>query len=156
MLDSNLITAFIVASGAGVNIILGMIRDKRLATLAKAQHEWENSDRQEKSNLVMGAIRENTAISTHAVTVGQQVDQKLAVLDVKIDAAAAARPNSEAILAKMMTAGEAVAPAEIAQVLDEMRVNMATLESYAHNSVHRINNVLAIMQAAAELHHPST
>lgn len=164
-------TIVVVGIGAAVQLIQKILSDRSKATALKVQHDWDAEDREAKNQAVLGAIEarageiradvaDNTKISTEAVEVNNHVHEKLAAIEEKV---AAVLPSTATILANMLKVNSAVwgiegafvSPADVGRVLVEMRQQLTDLEKYAHDSVHRLNNIIAAMQAKeriAELH----
>jgi hypothetical protein len=93
------------------------------------------------------AIAENTKVSVDAFEVGNNVNQKLLAMDAKL---AVAIPETAAILTEMMQSGSQVSQADIARVLVAIQRKAMADEKYMHDSVHAINNLIAVMQADAK------
>jgi hypothetical protein len=125
-------------------------RDRQKAKVdfrdAQRRHQWDMEDRAARNLQVLGAIADNTEVSNKAFAVANNVNQKLLSMDAKL---AVAIPDTAAILSEMMQVTGQVSQADIARVLVAIQRNAATLETYAHKSVHDINGALAVLQAEA-------
>ncbi len=158
-------TALIVAAGTAVSLARQIVRDHKKARAAKeraealadqlrerekalsdrlrVQHEWDISDRKNHTQVVLGAIDRGTQAATSAFEVGNNVNQKLLQMGQRLDEAI---PRTSQILESMMKLDSTISPAEIAHVLVELRRDFNALEKYAHESVHRLNNLLLGLQ----------
>jgi len=153
------ITALIVGGGAALTLVLNIVRDRgkaraarereqALAEKLRIQHEWDMLDRKNHTQAVLGAIQEGTQAAASAYEVGNNVNQKLLAMDQRL---LRALPTSDSILSSMLKSNTAVSPADMAHVLIELRTNFNALEKYSHDSVHRINGLIAQMQAKTAL-----
>ncbi len=120
-----------------------------LAARIKQQHDWDILDRKNHTQVVLGAIDRGTQVAANAFEVGKQSESKLQAMDQRLEEIAL--PRSASILASMAKLDSVVSPADIAHVLLEMRQDFDALEKYAHESVHRLNNLIARGEARAKL-----
>jgi len=145
MIDNNLITIAAVTAGTLVTAALKVWSDRQATKLAVRRHEWEVKDREKQNDKVLDAIADNTKISADAFEAGNNFNQKLLKIDQKLSAVI---PDSETVITQMMAVSANVSQADIASVLVELQRNAQVQERYAHENVHRINNILARIQAA--------
>ncbi len=137
-MDHNVITGIIVGGATIIQQILKIRSDRQKAIQAKIQHDWDLADRAAKNKMVLEELHRNTQISVSAFEVGATLNQKLLQMDEKLDAI----PDTAKILDNMLKVDSAVSPADIGRVLIEMKRNADDLHTYAHRSVHRLNNLL--------------
>lgn len=157
MIDNNV--AVLLATGT--LIVLNIFRDRQRAKNQAAkdaalaaqlrqqqaqlqqQHEWDVQDRREKNGVIVNAInqrteairsdiKENTAVNEAALTASNNYNQKLLTIDQRLS---------------NLLQGGPLSTADIGRLLIEMKANADSLETYAHNAVHRLNNLVMGMQA---------
>lgn len=95
---------------------------------------------------MLNAIQDNTQISAKAFDAANHVQEHLSQLDVKagenrlsIDTVISALADEGSIVTGVMTLSD------IGRVLQEMKKSADRLESYAHENVHRLNNLLHVV-----------
>jgi len=124
-IDSNVYTGIIVAAATIFQQYLKRRSDRIRSEEAAAA-----------SNKVLSAVAENTSITKNVNT---KLEDKV-VQTIPSD-----------IIDKMLGMEKSVSPADIAKILVQMKSSAAAEEKYAHNNVHRINNILMVFQAQLEL-----
>lgn len=159
-------TALIVAAGTLLTLALQIVRDrgkskssrdrekalaenlrdreKALAEKLRIQHEWDMIDRKNHTQVVLAHIDRSREATDAALEAGNNFNEKLLQMDARLTDA---MPRSTAILTGMLKPGATVASADLAHVLLELRQDFNQLETYAHDSVHRLSNLLVKIEA---------
>ena len=116
-MDSNVYTGIIVGLAAVAQQYL-----KRRADRIKAETDLKHNE------ATLSAIKENTNITN---TVKNKLDNDTIL-----------RPLPGEIIDKMLSMEHVVSPAEVAQILISMKASADATERYAHDNVHRLNNII--------------
>ncbi len=136
MMDDKFYTALVVGLGYGATLVTSVLRDRHRAAVAILRHNWDVEDRERISKTTLAAIDVSVVASAAAIEASNGVDQKLLTMEQRIK--------------KLFKNGDKLTQSDVARLLLEMKENADVLEKYAHDSVHRLNGLVAKLQNEAE------
>jgi hypothetical protein len=134
-------------SGAGLLSFLTLLVKYRSAG---RDHKWAVEKFEQGNKTVLLAVADGSAKSADALDHANHLTQK--IVDMREDlvnavSAVAAIPDATQTLVEMLRGKGAVSGADLAGVLGAMKASADKLEIYAHENVHRLANMIQVLQA---------